>query len=122
MLQYLYGLLKSTPMKTITPMRNWMAAATVDEQELLAQRIGTSRGMLYQMAGGHRNASAERAQAIERETRLMARASKGRLPVVYRTDLCEACRSCDFARRCLGEKAVVSEFPIVDARQLELGL
>lgn len=122
MLQYLYGLLKSGPMKTITPMRNWMAAATVDEQELLAQRIGTSRGMLYQMAGGHRNASAERAQAIERETRLMARASKGRLPVVYRTDLCEACRSCDFARRCLGEKAVVSEFPIVDARQLELGL
>lgn len=122
MLQYLYGLLKSGPMKTITPMRNWMAAATVDEQELLAQRIGTSRGMLYQMAGGHRNASAERAQAIERETRLMSRASKGRLPVVYRTDLCEACRSCDFARRCLGEKAVVSEFPIVDARQLELGL
>lgn len=109
-------------MKTITPMRNWMAAATVDEQELLAQRIGTSRGMLYQMAGGHRNASAERAQAIERETRLMAKASKGRLPVVYRTDLCEACRSCDFAQRCLGEKAIVSEFPIVDARQLELSL
>lgn len=109
-------------MKTITPMRQWMAAATVDEQELLAQRVGTSRGMLYQMAGGYRNASAERAQAIERETRLMAKASKGRLPVVYRTDLCGACRSCDFARRCLGEKAVVSEFPIVDARQLELGL
>ena len=109
-------------MNTITPMRNWMAAATVAEQELLAERIGSSRGMLYQMAGGHRNASAERAQAIERETRLMAKASKGRLPIVYRTDLCEACRSCDFASRCLGERAVVSEFPIVDSRQMELTL
>lgn len=108
-------------MKTITPMRNWMAAATVEEQELLAHRVGTSRGMLYQLASGHRSASAERAQAIERETRRMAKASRGRLPIVYRTDLCEACRSCDFAHRCLGEKAVVSEFPIVDARQLELG-
>lgn len=109
-------------MNTITPMRNWMASATVAEQELLANRIGSSRGMLYQMAGGHRNASAERAQAIERETRLMAKASKGRLPVVYRTDLCEACRGCDFAAKCLGNRAVVSEFPIVDARQLELTL
>jgi len=108
-------------MKTITPMRRWMAAATVDEQELLAQRVGTSRGMLYQMAGGHRNASAERAQAIERETKLMAKASKGRLPVVYRTDLCEACRMCDFAHRCLGEKALVSEVPIVDEQQLKTG-
>lgn len=107
-------------MKTITPMKAWMAAATVDEQEMLAERVGTSRGMLYQMAGGYRNASAERAQSIERETRLMARASKGRLPIVYRTDLAEACRGCDFAQRCLGQKAVVSEFPIVDARQLEL--
>lgn len=103
-------------------MRNWMAAATVAEQELLAERVGTSRGMLYQLAGGHRNASAERAQAIERETKLMAKASKGRLPVIYRTDLCEACRSCDFAAKCLGDRVVVSEFPIVDARQLELDL
>jgi len=78
--------------------------------------------MLYQLAGGHRNASAERAQAIERETKLMAKASKGRLPVIYRTDLCEACRSCDFAAKCLGDRVVVSEFPIVDARQLELDL
>ena len=109
-------------MKTITPMKRWMASATVAEQELLAERVGTSRQMFYQLAGGYRNASAERAQAIERETRLMAKASKGRLPIVYRTDLCEACRSCDFAQKCLGEKAIVSEFPIVDASQLELGL
>lgn len=107
-------------MRTITPMRQWMAAATTDEQVLLAERVGTSRAMLYQLAGGFRNASAERAQAIERETRAMSKASRGRLPTVYRTDLCEACRGCDFAQRALGERAVVSEFPIVDARQLEL--
>jgi DNA-binding transcriptional regulator YdaS (Cro superfamily) len=109
-------------MKTITPMRQWMAAATTAEQELLAERVGTSRAMLYQLAGGFRNASAERAQSIERETRGMARASKGRLPIVYRTDLCEACRGCEFAHRALGDRAVVSEFPIVDPRQLELTL
>jgi DNA-binding transcriptional regulator YdaS (Cro superfamily) len=108
--------------KTITPMRQWMAAATADEQILLAERVGTSRGMLYQMAGGHRQASADRAQSIERETRAMAKVSRGRLPVVYRTDLCDACRGCDFAQRALGERAVVSDFPIVDARQLELPL
>jgi hypothetical protein len=43
----------------------------------------------------------------------MAKASKGRLPVIYRTDIVAACRACDFAQRCLGERAVVSEFPIV---------
>lgn len=67
-------------MKTITSMKAWMAAATVDEQELLAERVGTTRGMLYQYAGGHRTASAERAGAIERSTAEMHKASKGRLP------------------------------------------
>ena len=103
-------------MKTITPMRAWMAAATVDEQKALAERVGTSQGYLYQLSGGHRRASAELGAAIERETRVMHRASKGRLPVVYRTDIVAACRSCEFAQRCLGERAVVSEFPIVEMR------
>ena len=107
-------------MKTITPMKAWMSAATVDEQETLAARVGTTRGMLYQYAGGHRTASADRAGAIERATAEMHKASKGRLPRVYRTDLAEACLQCEYARKCLGSQAVVSEFPIVDARQLEL--
>ncbi len=107
-------------MKTITSMKNWMAVATVVEQETLAARVGTTRGMLYQYAGGHRTASAERAGAIEKATGEMHRASKGRLPKIYRTDLSEACLQCSYAQRCLGERAVVSEFPIVDERQLEL--
>jgi DNA-binding transcriptional regulator YdaS (Cro superfamily) len=109
-------------MKTITSMKAWMAAATVDEQELLAERVGTTRGMLYQYAGGHRTASAERAGAIERSTAEMHKASKGRLPRIYRTDLSEACLQCEYAQKCLKGQAIVSEFPIVDARQLELTL
>lgn len=109
-------------MKTITSMKAWMAAATVDEQELLAERVGTTRGMLYQYAGGHRTASAERAGAIERATAEMHKASKGRLPKIYRTDLSEACLQCEYAQKCLKGQAVVSEFPIVDSRQLELTL
>lgn len=107
-------------MKTITSMKAWMSAATVDEQETLAERVGTTRGMLYQYAGGHRTASAERAGAIERVTAEMHRASKNRLPKIYRTDLSEACLQCEYAQKCLKGQAVISEFPIVDSRQLEL--
>lgn len=109
-------------MKTITSIKAWMAAATTDEQELLAAKVGTTRGTLYQYAGGHRKASAERAGAIERASAEMHRASKGRLPRIYRTDLSEACLGCEYAQRCLKSQAIVSEFPIVDERQLELGL
>lgn len=109
-------------MKTISIVKQWMSLATVEEQQLLAERAGTSRGYLYQLAGGHRQASAELGAAIERETKVMARASKGRLPVVYRTDIVSACRACDFAQKCLGERAVVSEFPIVSSEQMEMNL
>lgn len=109
-------------MKTITSMKAWMSAATVEEQETLAERVGTTRGMLYQYAGGHRTASADRAGAIERVTAEMNRASKGRLPRIYRTDLAEACLNCEYAQKCLKGQAVISEFPIVDRRQLELEL
>jgi len=109
-------------MKTITSIKAWMSAATPGEQELLAQKAGTSKGQLYQLAGGHRQASADMAGRIESATLEMAKASKGRLPVVYRTDVCEACRQCSYAAKCLGSRAVVSDFPIVDARQLELSL
>jgi len=103
-------------------MKVWMAAATVDEQELLAKKAGTSRGQLYQLSSGNRQASAALAGAIERVTADMAKQSKGRLPKIVRTDLCEACRGCDYAAKCLGQRAVVSEFPIVDARQMQLNL
>jgi hypothetical protein len=103
-------------------MQVWMSAATADEQTLLAAKAGTTRGHLYQLSGGHRQSSAVMAGKIETATAEMHKASKSRLPRVYRTDLCEACRGCAYAAKCLGTRAVVSDFPIVDARQLELGL
>jgi hypothetical protein len=101
-------------------MQVWMSAATPDEQALLAQKAGTSRAHLYQLAGGHRQASAVMAGKIEGAAAEMHKHSKGRLPKVYRTDLCEACRACQYAAKCLGQRAVVSDFPIVDSRQMEL--
>jgi len=94
-MQSLYTLLKSpcpSEGKTIvsrplTKLRIWMNAATSSEQQHLADAIGTSRAMLYQYASGHREVSAARGGEIEAVSKLMSRASKGRLPVLYRTDL-----------------------------------
>lgn len=100
-------------MKTISAFKSWMQAATSAEQEQLAAAVGTSKGMLYHYSSGERTASAERAAQIEEATAAMAKASKGRLPVVLRTDLAPACRACQYARRCLGDRALASHFEIV---------
>lgn len=104
-------------MKTITAVKAWMRAATKVEREALAAAVGTSVAMLHQYAGGHRQASAETAGKIDAATAAMHKASKGRLPKIVRTDVCEACRQCQYAAKCLGERAVVSDFPIVAERQ-----
>lgn len=114
-------------MSTMNTMKAWLKAATPAEQDLLAQRAGTSRAYLFHLGAGEgtnykREPKVSLAAAIERETKAMARVSKGRLPVVYRTDLNSGCRACDFARRCLGEDVVTaSEFPIVSAQTLTEG-
>lgn len=126
-------------MSTITILRAWLRAATAAERELLASRVGTSAQYLLHLAVNDdraykREPKPALAAAIERETRLMARASRGRLPVVLRTDLVTACRECEFARKCLGDAALASHFPIVtgveddtapresDPKQLQLDL
>lgn len=91
-------------------MKQWMTKATPQEQEELAKRVGTSRNNLYQYAGGFRYASAERAGQIEIATHEMHKATGGRLPRLYRTDLAKACTECPFAKRCLGARA---EFPLL---------
>jgi DNA-binding transcriptional regulator YdaS (Cro superfamily) len=100
-------------MKTISVMKAWMSAATSAEQEMLAEKVGTSRGHLYQLAGGFRQTSAEMAGRIEEATIEMHKLSKGRLPKVFRTDTCAACRQCSYAQKALGARAVTSEFPIL---------
>lgn len=133
MLQLLYGLLKcrdlnhsENPVSSITPLKAWIMAATSDERELLAQRVGTSVQYIGHLAVNDdkqykREPKASLAAAIERETKARNKASKGRLPVVYRTDLNATCRGCEFARKCLGDEVVVrSEFPVV-SNQVDLG-
>lgn len=98
--------------------KQWMRAATAEEQLLLASELGTSRAYLYHWAADEstsyrREPKPEQAAAIERITARMHKASNGRLPRVYRTDLVEACRQCEFAQKCLGAAAVRADFPIV---------
>lgn len=113
---------------TITPLKAWLRAATPSEHETLAARAGTSRQYLFHLAAGDdkaykREPSAALAAAIERETKVMAKASKGRLPIVWRTDVNSTCRQCEFAAKCLGDAIVTAgEFPIVDGRQLQLDI
>lgn len=103
---------------TISPLRAWILAATKVERETLAKKVGTSAMYLAHVAVNEdkqykREPKIALAAAIERETAAMAKTSKGRLPVVLRTDLIEGCRQCPYAQKALGERAVRSEFPIV---------
>lgn len=97
----------------ITQLSLWMRVATTKEQELLAKRAGTSRGMLYLVSTGHRNFSAAKAGEIEKATEAMHKSSRGRLPRLYRSDLADACAHCAYAQKCLGGLANRGEFPIV---------
>jgi len=105
-------------MTTITTLKAWLNAATPAEREHLAAEAGTSAQYLGHLAANDdkqykREPKPELAANIERVTKAMARSSKGRLPVVYRTDLISACRECEFARKCLGERVTASHFPVV---------
>lgn len=105
-------------MSTITSLKAWLKAATTAERDTLAQRVGTSTQYLAHVAVNEdknykREPKIALAAGIERETTTMAKASKGRLPIVLRTDLIEGCRQCPYARKVLGERALQSEFPIV---------
>ncbi len=94
--------------------KTWMNAATATEQQQLADAIGTSRAYLYQISNENRGVGADRARDIERHTATMHRASRGRLPKLYRTDLHEGCRGCEFAARCLGADVVArADFPVL---------
>ena len=96
-------------------MRFWMRQATEEERELLAHAVGTSRSNLDQYAGGHRQPSPTRGAEIEQIALEMHEHTGGRLPKLYRTDLVDACRQCEFSRRCLGNEVVDrADFPLVE--------
>lgn len=103
-------------------LKVWMRKATAEEQEDLAKRSGTTRGMLYHYANSdntsrrqkpnERRPSAERAAELERASHEMHRENPA-LPKLYRTDLAEACQHCEYAQKCLGKNAVRADFPFV---------
>lgn len=98
-------------------MMVWLRLATPEEREALALASGTPLNYLYHLAAEgksyQRVASSEKAAAIETAAKpINAKALRaGRtLPDLLRTDLSPVCRECVYARKCLGEKAVASEF------------
>lgn len=92
-----------------SPLKKWLAAATAEEQEQLAQEAGTSRQYLYMLAADgkayQRHAEPALAAAIEQASEKLHKSTKGRLPRLYRTDLARTCAGCPYARQCLGATA-----------------
>jgi DNA-binding transcriptional regulator YdaS (Cro superfamily) len=73
-------------------LKEWLAQADPVQRLAVAKAAGTSIGYLYQLAGGHRRSSADKAIAIEHAT----------MGLVPRESISHACRSCEFAKRCRG--------------------
>jgi len=71
-----------------------LSGLTPGEREKLAKRVGTSVEVLRSYANGRRSASAARAIAIEKAAARLGHD-------VPRGSLCEACRTCEYARACL---------------------
>lgn len=99
-------------------LRVWMDAASTNERRQLAELAGTTLGTLHQIAGSYRNKGGLPTVRAGLAVRLEHAAGRLRkinrnLPVLVRTDLSADCRGCDFARHCLGDKAIMSDFPIM---------
>jgi hypothetical protein len=102
-------------------LRLWMRDATAGQQERLARAADSSRGQLYQVAGGFRRFGPAKAAAIERESALLSVETGGRLPKLYRPDLAIECAGCDYARQCLGAVAGRADFVALEDDADEAG-
>lgn len=103
-------------MSSMSQLKAWMRLASAQEQTLLANEAGTSRAYLYHLANDQaaygRGASPDLAARIEKAAGPI-NAENPRLPRLLRTDLASACRSCEYARKCLGDAIVTeSEFRV----------
>lgn len=81
-------------------LRKFLTAATEEERDRLAAAAGTSTSYLYTIAGGHRHAKIETVAAIERASTTMSKRSRGRLPIVPRSDLASTCAECPHFKAC----------------------
>lgn len=84
-------------------LKHWMTLATAAEQKTLAKHAKTSRAYLHHLANGERDASADMAGKLEEASKKMRKASKYRLPILNRSELCLACSQCPYARKCVGK-------------------
>ena len=99
-------------------LKVWMQAATQAEKAALADLAGTSVQMLSQIAGGYRrggeaNVRSGLAIRLEQAAKALNRRNDA-LPELFRTDLSPECRGCDFAQRCLKDKAALSGFNVME--------
>lgn len=86
------------------PFRIWMLKATTAEQEELASAAGLSRGYLYHIADGLRDASSAAAGRLADAAENIRKQSKGRLPKISRAHVSTVCGECEYAQRCLKMK------------------
>lgn len=99
-------------------LKVWLKMATAPERELLAKLAGTKLSYLYFLSNPDKDygrvASAELAGRIAAASDQVRSEggpdAKRRLPRLLRTDLSPVCQGCAFARRCLGDAAIASEF------------
>ena len=98
-------------------LKVWMLAATQDEKAALADLAGTTVGTLSQISGGYRsggeaNVRSGMARKLENAAKVLNKRNLA-LPALLRTDLSHECRGCDFAQKCLGDRAAASGFNVV---------
>lgn len=86
----------------VTHLKLFRDMAAREEQDLLVERVGTTREYLFSTLGVHRDIPVEKAARIEAATREIAAANGGRTPVIYRSSLCAVCGACPLARQALG--------------------
>lgn len=81
-------------------LRSWLKKATTYEQERLAQIAKTARGYLYKLVIGYRPTTVEIAVKLEKASKVLAKESKGRLPILARQDMTEICAECPYSPKC----------------------
>ena len=81
-------------------LKVWMEESNGDEKKLLAKSAGVGLVTLYQIAAGKRRASAAIAAKVSVASVKMAVKSKGRLPVLLRSDISPVCAACPYSPKC----------------------
>jgi len=92
----------------VNAMKEWMCAATKEEQIHLAALAKTSRAHLYHLSTGRRIASSELARELELASTELAVSSRGRLKALRREDLSPACGRCEYAKQCAAAETMAA--------------